>query len=45
MNLSARALLAEIHNKTGADFLATTPLTRYFAEQARGSTKRIEEEN
>jgi len=28
-------LLADIHEKTGAEFLADTPLTKYFAEQAR----------
>jgi anti-anti-sigma regulatory factor len=27
--------LAEIHSKTGATFLADTPLTKYFAEEAR----------
>jgi anti-anti-sigma regulatory factor len=27
-------LLADIHEKTGAEFLADTPLTKYFAEQA-----------
>lgn len=30
-----RTLLAEIHNRTGAEFVADTPLTKYFAEQAR----------
>lgn len=28
-------LLADIHTKAAAEFLADTPLTRYFAEQAR----------
>jgi ABC-type transporter Mla MlaB component len=32
---TGRNLLAEIHAKTGAEFLADTPLTKYFAEQAR----------
>lgn len=32
---SGRNLLADIHTKTGAEFLADTPLTKYFAEQAR----------
>jgi anti-anti-sigma regulatory factor len=27
-------LLAEIHAKTGAEFVADTPLTKYFAEEA-----------
>jgi anti-anti-sigma factor len=28
-------LLAEIHEATGAEFLAETPLTKYFADEAR----------
>jgi ABC-type transporter Mla MlaB component len=32
---TGRILLAEIHAKTGAEFLADTPLTKYFAEDAR----------
>jgi anti-anti-sigma regulatory factor len=27
--------LAEIHSKTGAEFLADTPLTKYYAEMAQ----------
>ena len=27
--------LADIHSRTGATFLADTPLTKYFAEEAR----------
>jgi hypothetical protein len=34
MDLTGRHLLAEIHAKTGADFLADTPMTKYFAEEA-----------
>lgn len=30
-----RQILAEIHRQTGAEFLADTPITKYFAEQAR----------
>ena len=30
-----RRVLAEIHSETGAKFLADTPLTKYFAEQAQ----------
>jgi len=30
-----RDLLAEIHDQTGAEFVADTPLTKYFAEQAQ----------
>jgi hypothetical protein len=29
-----RILLAEIHAKAGAEFMADTPLTKYFAEEA-----------
>jgi anti-anti-sigma regulatory factor len=32
---TGRNLLADIHAKTGANFLADTPLTKYFAEEAR----------
>jgi anti-anti-sigma regulatory factor len=32
---TGRNLLADIHAKTGAEFLADTPLTKYFAEDAR----------
>jgi anti-anti-sigma regulatory factor len=32
---TGRDLLAEIHAKTGAEFVADTPLTKHFAEEAR----------
>lgn len=32
---AGRTLLAEIHAKTRAEFLADTPLTTYFADRAR----------
>ena len=32
---TGRNLLAEIHAKTDAEFVADTPLTKYFAEQAQ----------
>lgn len=35
MDSDARRLFAEIHRKTGAEFLADTPMTKYFAEEAR----------
>lgn len=38
---SGRELLAHIHAKTAAEFLADTPLTKYFAEQARQSAGMI----
>ena len=30
-----KRVLAEIHSRTGAEFLADTPLTKYYAEEAR----------
>jgi anti-anti-sigma regulatory factor len=39
MDTSGRHLLAEIHAKTGADFLADTPMTKYFAEEAMRGTR------
>jgi hypothetical protein len=36
MNADGRQVLADIHRKTRAEFLAETPMTRYFAEEARG---------
>jgi anti-anti-sigma regulatory factor len=35
VDAAGRNLLAEIHGKTGAEFLADTPLARYFAEEAQ----------
>jgi hypothetical protein len=32
---TGRKLLAEIHGRTGAEFVADTPLTKHFAEEAR----------
>ena len=32
---TGRNLLAEIHDRTGAKFVADTPLTKYFAEEAQ----------
>jgi len=34
MDMTARALLAQIHAVTGAQFVANTPMTKYFAEEA-----------
>lgn len=34
---TGRNLLAEIHARTGAEFVADTPLTKYFAENAQHS--------
>lgn len=35
MDRDAKAMLAEIHKASGAEFLANTPLTKYFAAEAR----------
>jgi hypothetical protein len=35
IDATGNRLIAEIHSKTGAEFLADTPLTKYFAEQAQ----------
>ena len=42
LGISGRHLLAEIHAKTGAEFLADTPMTKYFAEEAIGSFREFE---
>jgi anti-anti-sigma regulatory factor len=34
---TGRNLLADMHARAGAEFLADTPLTKYFAEQAQQS--------
>jgi ABC-type transporter Mla MlaB component len=38
---TGHCLLADIHAKTGAEFLADTPLTKYFAEEAQQPTRTI----
>jgi anti-anti-sigma factor len=42
MDSAGVAALADIHNETGAEFRADTPLTKYFAEEAM-KTKSTEE--
>jgi len=39
MDLDGRQLLAHIHKVTGADFLADTPITKYFVAEARRKKK------
>jgi len=39
MDTTGRHLLAEIHAKTGAEFLADTPMTKYFAEEAKQGSR------
>ena len=36
VDASGRQLLGELHRKTGAMFLADTPMTKYFAKEAQG---------
>jgi anti-anti-sigma regulatory factor len=36
---AGKRVLAEIYTRTGAEFLANTPLTKYYAEEARQSTR------
>jgi len=35
MDADGTRVLAEIHKQTNADFLADTPMNKYFAEEAR----------
>jgi anti-anti-sigma regulatory factor len=37
MDAHGRKILAEIHRRTGAEFLADSPMTKFFAEEARRS--------
>ena len=39
MDPEARRLLAQIYRQTGADILTNTPMTEYFAEEARRRSK------
>jgi anti-anti-sigma regulatory factor len=34
MDTNGRRFLADIHAKTGAEFIADSPLTKYYAEEA-----------
>ena len=40
VDAEGKQLLAQIHEETGAEFLAETPMTKYFAEEARGHSLR-----
>ena len=35
MSTDGRRVLADIHNRTGAELLTDSPLTQYFADEAR----------
>ena len=39
VDAGGRRLLSEIHTKTGATFLADTPMTKYFAQEAQGQAR------
>jgi anti-anti-sigma factor len=41
MDGTGRHLLAEIYAKSDADFLADTPLTKYYAEEATNGARQI----
>lgn len=41
MDAEAQTLLAEIYEKTGAELVADTPMTKYFADQARLQSRTI----
>jgi hypothetical protein len=45
VNADGRRVLAEIYRQTGADFIADTPLTKYFAREARRSRGNAREED
>ncbi len=45
VDTTGRKLLAEIHARTGAEFLADTPLTKHFAEEARQGIRTISNPN
>jgi len=41
VDVTGRNLLAEIHAETGAEFMADTPLTKYFAQEAQQPIRTI----
>lgn len=45
VDATGRSVLAEIHARTGAKFLADTPLTKYFAEEAQQGIRTISSAN
>ena len=44
MDSEGRRLLSEIYNQTGAELLADSPMTHYFADEARRQSQRSLEE-
>jgi hypothetical protein len=45
MDANARRVLSEIHRETGAEFLADSPITKFFAEEARRGAKSPRQED
>jgi anti-anti-sigma regulatory factor len=44
MDAHARKVLSEIHRETGAEFLADSPITKFFAEEARRGARSPQQE-
>ena len=44
MDAKGKLILAEIYEKTGADFLANTPIAKYLADEARRGHRENEKE-
>jgi hypothetical protein len=44
MDLEGRRVLADMHKGTGAKFVADTPMTKYFAAEARRKRRDGDEE-
>lgn len=44
MDANARRVLSDIHRETGAEFLADSPITKFFAEEARRGAKSAQQE-
>jgi hypothetical protein len=45
MDTEGRRVLADMHKENAAHFIADTPMTKYFAEEARGETQNDTKEN
>jgi hypothetical protein len=44
MDLNGRRALADIHRATGAEFVADTPMSKYFAAEAQRKAKTTNKE-
>lgn len=44
MDANARKVLSDIHRETRAEFLADSPITKFFAEEARHGAKKPQQE-